>query len=252
MDAMYQAQRAGLQSSDADWRLQVALLHFLETKWDKPDEGIWEVRGPRQQFTHSKVMAWLAFDRAVRLVEQCNCAANSSLERWRKLRDQIHRQVCRRGFNKKKNAFTQHYGSDAMDASILMLPLVGFLPADDARVRGTIEAVERDLLWNGFVLRYRPEENNVDGLPGSEGVFLPCSFWLADCYHLTGRKKDARVLFEKLLDLRNDVGLLSEEYDPEAKRMLGNFPQAFTHVGLVNTAQVLSEAPGAAADARKR
>ncbi len=251
MDAMYQAHRSGLESHDADWRMQVALLHFLETKWDKPDEGIWEVRGPRQQFTHSKVMAWVAFDRAVKLVEQCNCAANSSLERWRKLRDKIHRQVCTRGFNKKKNAFTQSYGTEAMDASILMLPLVGFLPPNDKRVRGTVEAVERDLLENGFVLRYRSEKK-VDGLPGSEGVFLPCSFWLADCYHLIGRKKDARMLFERLLDLRNDVGLLSEEYDPKAKRMLGNFPQAFTHVGLVNTAQVLSEKPGAAADERKR
>ncbi len=252
MDAMYQAHRSGLESNDADWRLQVALMHFLETKWKEPDEGIWEVRGPRRQFTHSKVMAWVAFDRAVKLVENCNCAANESHERWQKLRDQIHRQVCRRGFNKKKNAFTQYYGADAMDASILMLPLVGFLPAQDKRVLGTIEAVERDLLNDGFVMRYRPQEKKVDGLPGSEGVFLPCSFWLADCYHLIGRKKEARMLFERLLDLRNDVGLLSEEYDPKAKRLLGNFPQAFTHVGLVNTAQVLSEKPNAAADQRQR
>ncbi len=251
MDAMYQAHRSGLESSDADWRLQVALMHFLETKWKEPDEGIWEVRGPRRQFTHSKVMAWVAFDRAVKLVRDCNCTANSSLARWEKLRDKIHREVCQKGFDKKKNAFTQSYGASAMDASILMLPLVGFLPPNDKRVLGTIAAVERDLLENGLVLRYRPSAKKVDGLPGSEGVFLPCSFWLADCYHLLGRKEDARLLFERLLALRNDVGLLSEEYDPTAKRMLGNFPQAFTHVGLVNTAQTLSEKPGAAAHARQ-
>lgn len=251
MDAMYQAHRSGLESSDADWRMQVALMHFLETKWDEPDEGIWEVRGPRRQFTHSKVMAWVAFDRAVKLVCNCNCTANSSLERWEKLRDKIHCEVCEKGFDKKKNAFTQYYGASAMDASILMLPLVGFLPPNDKRVLGTIEAVERDLLEEGLVLRYRPSEKKVDGLPGSEGVFLPCSFWLADCYHLIGRKQDARLLFERLLALRNDVGLLSEEYDPKAKRMLGNFPQAFTHVGLVNTAQALSEKPGAAAHVRQ-
>ena len=252
MDAIYQAHRAGLESSDADWRLQVALLHFLETKWDEPDEGIWEVRGPRRQFTHSKVMAWVAFDRGIKLVEQCNCEANSSLERWKSLRDKIHEEVCTRGFNEEKNAFTQFYGGDAMDASILMLPLVGFLPPNDKRVLGTVAAVERELLEEGLVLRYRPDEKQVDGLPGGEGVFLPCSFWLADCYHLIGRKKEARILFERLLDLRNDVGLLAEEYDPKEKRQLGNFPQAFSHVGLVNTAQVLSEKPGAAVDERQR
>ena len=251
MDAMYQAHRAGLESSDADWRMQVALLHFLETKWDEPDEGIWEVRGPRRQFTHSKVMAWLAFDRAVKLVRTCNCSANSSLERWEELRAKIHREVCEKGFDKKKNAFTQYYGASTVDASILMMPLVGFLPPRDERVLGTIAAVERDLLDDGFVRRYRPHENKVDGLPGSEGVFLPCSFWLADCYHLIGRKQDARMLFERLLALRNDVGLLSEEYDPKGKRLLGNFPQAFTHVGLVNSAQTLSEKPGAAAHVRQ-
>ncbi|MBA3961075.1 MAG: glycoside hydrolase family 15 protein [Chthoniobacterales bacterium] len=250
LDAIYQAHRSGLESSDADWRLQAALLHFLETRWEKPDEGIWEVRGPRRPFTHSKVMAWVAFDRAVKLVEDCQCDSDGSLERWRKLRDKIHRQVCTRGFNKKKNAFTQFYGSDAMDASVLMLPLVGFLPPNDKRIRGTIEAVERELLQDGFVLRYRPNEKKVDGLPGSEGVFLPCSFWLADCLHLIGRKGDARMLFERLLALRNDVGLLAEEYDPKKKRFLGNFPQAFSHVGLVNSAQTLSERPGAAADQR--
>ncbi len=250
LDAIYQAHRSGLESSEADWRMQAALLHFLETKWQEPDEGIWEVRGPRRPFTHSKVMAWVAFDRAVKLVEDCQCDSDGNLERWRKLRDKIHRQVCRHGFNPKKNAFTQFYGSEAMDASALMLPLVGFLPPNDKRIRGTIEAVERELLQDGFVLRYRPNEKKVDGLPGSEGVFLPCSFWLADCLHLIGRKGDARMLFERLLALRNDVGLLSEEYDPKNKRLLGNFPQAFSHVGLVNSAQTLSEMPDAAADRR--
>ncbi len=236
MDAIYQAHSAGLETNPADWRMQVALLHFLEKKWQEPDEGIWEVRGPRRNFTHSKVMAWVAFDRAIKLVEHYNCDSNNSLARWKKLRDKIHRSVCRQGYNKKKCAFTQFYGATAMDASILMLPLVGFLPPDDERVLGTIAAVEEDLLENGLVLRYRPSEKKVDGLPGSEGVFLPCSFWLADCYHLVGRKKEARLLFERLLGLRNDLGLLSEEYDPKKKRLLGNFPQAFSHVALVNTA----------------
>ncbi len=236
VDAMFQAHRCGLEMNEADWRLQVALLRFLETKWHEPDEGIWEVRGPRRQFTHSKVMAWVAFDRAVKLVEQYHCAPGQSLERWRKLRDKIHRSVCRFGYNKKKNAFTQSYGAEVMDASILMLPLVGFLPPNDERVLGTIAAVERELLEDGLVLRYRPSEEKVDGLPGPEGVFLPCSFWLVDCYYLTGRGKDARLLFERLLDLRNDLGLLSEEYTPRKKRLLGNFPQAFSHVALVNSA----------------
>jgi GH15 family glucan-1,4-alpha-glucosidase len=251
VDAMYHAQRAGLETSEADWRMQVALLNFLETKWSDPDEGIWEIRGEPQQFTHSKVMAWVAFDRAVKLVENFSCAGNDHLERWKKLRDKIHREVCAKGYHPKKKAFTQTYGSEAMDASALMIPLVGFLPATDERVRNTIEAVERDLMENGFVLRYRPNECEIDGLPGGEGVFLPCSFWLADCLHLIDRKKDARLLFERLLDLRNDVGLLAEEYDPKNKRQLGNFPQAFTHVGLVNTAQALSEEPDAAIDQRK-
>jgi GH15 family glucan-1,4-alpha-glucosidase len=251
VDAMYQAQRAGLEISEADWRMQVALLNFLESKWPEPDEGIWEVRGKPQHFTHSKVMAWVAFDRAVKLVEHYGCSGNDHLDTWKGLRAQIHREVCERGYHAEKKTFTQTYGSNALDASLLMIPLVGFLPAGDERVRNTIAAVERELLRDGLVLRYRPNECEIDGLPGSEGVFLPCSFWLADCLHLAGRKKDARILFERLLDLRNDVGLLSEEYDPESKRQLGNFPQAFTHVGLVNTAQALSENPGAAVAERK-
>jgi GH15 family glucan-1,4-alpha-glucosidase len=194
----------------------------------------------------------VAFDRAVKLVQDCGCHPDHNLERWKKIRDQIHREVCECGYNKKKKAFTQSYGSDAMDASILMMPVVGFLPPSDERVRSTIAAVERELMQDGFVLRYRPEEQKVDGLPGREGVFLPCSFWLADCLHLVGRKRDACALFERLLELRNDLGLLSEEYQPKEKRQLGNFPQAFSHVALINTAAALSEKTGAAADERRR
>jgi GH15 family glucan-1,4-alpha-glucosidase len=241
LDSMYRAHTAGIESNETDWRLQAALINFLETKWEEPDEGIWEVRGGRQQFTHSKMMAWVAFDRAVKLIEQCNCAGGEHLERWRKVRDEIHRQVCAQGYNAAKKAFTQFYGSEELDASLLMMPLVGFLPATDERVRNTIEAVERELMDGGFVLRYRTQANNVDGLPGTEGVFLLCSFWLVDCLHLLGRKEEAREHFERLLALRNDVGLLSEQYDPRAKRQLGNFPQAFSHVALVNTARNLTE-----------
>jgi GH15 family glucan-1,4-alpha-glucosidase len=252
MDAVYHSHKAGLEISQTDWRMQIALLDFLESKWPEPDEGIWEVRGPRQQFTHSKVMAWVAFDRAVKMVEQCACSANDDVERWRRIRAQIHREVCEYGYSTKQRAFTQAFGSDAVDASVLMMPLVGFLPAQDERFRNTIAAIERELMEDGLVLRYRPEEKRVDGLPGGEGVFLPCSFWLADCLQLTGREVEARQLFERLLALRNDVGLLSEEYDPKEKRLLGNFPQAFTHVGLVNTAQALAKKPDAATNERRR
>ncbi|MGI8482103.1 MAG: glycoside hydrolase family 15 protein [Chthoniobacterales bacterium] len=241
LDSMYQADVAGLKNRESDWRLQVQLMQFLETKWQEPDAGIWEVRGPLRHFTHSKMMAWVAFDRAVKLAEECDCSAKEHVERWRNLRDEIHAQVCERGYNRKKKAFTQYYGSDELDASILTMPLVGFLPATDARVRTTIEAVERELMVDGFVLRYHPQAENVDGLPGTEGVFLLCSFWLANCLHLVGRSADARALFERLLALRNDVGLLSEQYDPRGKRQLGNFPQAFSHVALVNTARILSD-----------
>jgi GH15 family glucan-1,4-alpha-glucosidase len=241
MDSAYRAHRAGIETKETDWLLQTALINFLESKWEEPDEGIWEVRGGRQHFTHSKMMAWVAFDRAVKLIERCNCAAGDHLERWRKIRDEIHRQVCAQGYSSARKAFTQVYGSDELDASMLMMPLVSFLPATDERVRNTIEAVERELVEDGFVLRYRPEANNVDGLPGTEGVFLLCSFWLADCLHLIGRTEDARRHFERLLALRNDVGLLSEQYDPRAQRQLGNFPQAFSHVALVNTARMLAK-----------
>jgi GH15 family glucan-1,4-alpha-glucosidase len=245
LDSMYRAHRAGIESNKTDWRLQAALINFLESKWEEPDEGIWEVRGGRQQFTHSKMMAWVAFDRAVKLIEECNCAAGDNLERWRKIRDEIHGQVCARGYNAAKKAFTQFYGSERLDASLLMMPLVGFLPPEDERVVSTVEAIERELMEDGLVLRYRPEQDNVDGLPGTEGAFLLCTFWLADCLHLIGRTEDARALFERLLALRNDVGLLSEQYDPRAKRQLGNFPQAFSHVALVNSARILAgEATG--------
>jgi GH15 family glucan-1,4-alpha-glucosidase len=236
---MFQADQAGIKMDEPDWALLVELMKFLEENWQNPDEGMWEVRGGRKQFTHSKVMAWVAFDRAVKLVEECSCAGEEHRERWQKIRGQIHAEVCARGYNAEKNAFTQYFGSDALDASLLLMPLTGFLPITDERVRGTIEAVERELIQDGLVLRYRPEEENIDGLPGGEGAFLACSFWLAGSLHLLGRKKEARELFERLLALRNDLGLLAEEYDPRAKRQLGNFPQAFSHLALVTAARIL-------------
>jgi GH15 family glucan-1,4-alpha-glucosidase len=238
--ALWLAQHVGIKVSEAEWRLVNELMQFLELNWDKPDNGIWEVRGGRKHFTHSKVMAWVAFDRAVRLAENHGNNRAKNIERWKKIQKQIHAQVCERGYNTKKKAFTQFYGSDSLDASVLAIPLVGFLPATDKRVVGTIAAVERELMQDGFVLRYRQEKEQVDGLPGSEGVFLLCSFWLADCLYMIGRKKEARELFERLIALRNDVGLLSEQYDPKAKRQLGNFPQAFSHVATVRTALILS------------
>ena len=241
---MFQADRAGIKMEEPDWRMMVQLMKFLESNWQKPDEGIWEVRGGRRHFTHSKMMAWVAFDRAVKLVEECGCAAAEHHARWQKIRDQIHAEVCERGYNARKKAFTQYYGSDALDASLLTMPLVGFLHVTDERVRDTIEAVERELMEDGFILRYRPQECGVDGLPGREGVFVACSFWLVACWHLLGRKKDAREFFERLLDIRNDLGLLSEEYDPREKRQLGNFPQAFSHVALVNAARILEDEQG--------
>jgi GH15 family glucan-1,4-alpha-glucosidase len=239
--SMYRAQEEGIETDESDWALQEGLMKFLESKWHEPDHGIWEVRGEPKHFTHSKMMAWVAFDRAIKLAKACNCAIGENLDRWTKIRDQIHREVCERGYNAAKNSFTQYYEGDALDASLLTMPLVGFLPATDPRIVGTVEAIQRELVEDGFVLRYRPQEENVDGLPGSEGVFIPCSFWLADCLHLIGRKKEARELFERLLDIRNDLGLLSEEYDPRSKRQLGNFPQAFSHVALINGALLLAD-----------
>ncbi len=239
MDALYQAGRIGIPPDEWAWGLQKKLLEFLETGWTQPDQGIWEVRGPRRHFVHSKVMCWVAFDRAVKIVESGSCAGPA--ERWRRIRDQIHEEVCRRGFDPARGAFTQSYDSPALDASVLMIPIVGFLPADDPRMIGTVRAIERHLLRDGFVLRYQTEESGaIDGLPAGEGAFLACSFWLADAYALMGREDDARALFERLLDLRNDVGLLAEEYDPRSGRLLGNFPQALSHLALVNTAYNLT------------
>ncbi len=241
MDALHQARDHGLAADDHAWSLQQGLMEFLEGAWDQPDEGIWEVRGPRRHFTHSKVLAWVAFDRAVDTVERFDLPG--PVDRWRRIRQEIHDEVCREGFHTELNSFTQSYGTTELDASTLLIPLVGFLPPDDPRVVGTVEAVQRHLTRDGFVERYRPQErNDVDGLPGGEGVFLPCSFWLVDALLLLGRDEEARALFERLLGIRNDLGLLSEEYDPVERRLLGNFPQAFTHVGLVNSASNISHA----------
>ncbi|TMK04037.1 MAG: glycoside hydrolase family 15 protein, partial [Alphaproteobacteria bacterium] len=208
----------------------------LEKIWSFPDEGIWEVRGGRQHFTYSKVMAWVAFDRAIKSIE--GFGLEGPLDHWRNLRAQIHAEVCEKAFNPALGAFVQAYGSQHLDASALLIPAVGFLPPEDARVRRTVEAIERKLVTDGFVLRYDTAATQ-DGLPPGEGAFLACSFWLADAYVQLGRGEDARRLFERLLSLRNDLGLLSEEYDPAAKRLLGNFPQAFSHIALVNTAHNL-------------
>jgi GH15 family glucan-1,4-alpha-glucosidase len=239
MDALFQARQGGLEESPDAWKLERALVAHLETVWDQPDEGIWEVRGPRQHFTHSKVMAWVALDRVVRAAEQFGL--DGALDRWRSLRQRIHDEVCSRGFDPQLGSFVQAYGSRQLDASLLMLPLVGFLPPSDARVRGTVQAIEQGLMVDGLVLRYNSAATD-DGLPVGEGAFLACSFWLADNYIMLGRDDDARRLFERLLALRNDVGLLAEEYDPRARRQLGNFPQAFSHVSLVDTALNLANA----------
>jgi len=240
-DALYHARQAGIGASPDAWALNKKLLEWLEDGWRQPDEGIWEVRGPRRHFVHSKVMAWVAFDRAVRSVEEYE--REGPVDRWRQLRDEIHGDVCREGFSEKLGAFTQSYGMDRLDASLLMIPLVGFLPADDERVVGTVAAIERELVEDGLVARYRADEENtgVDGLPPGEATFLPCSFWLAQVYAMQGRLDEAETLFERLLGLRNDLGLLSEEYDVEAGRLVGNFPQAFTHLTLVDAALTLAE-----------
>jgi GH15 family glucan-1,4-alpha-glucosidase len=239
MSALYESSRVGDVPSDPAWDLQIALIDFLETGWKEPDDGIWEVRGPRRHFTHSKVMAWVAVDRAVKAIEEFGL--EGPVDRWRKLRDDIHAEVIEKGYNSEVGAFTQYYGATALDASVLMIPLFGFLPATDPRMKSTIEKIEKDLTEDGFVLRYRADQaGEVDGLTGREGAFLACSFWMADCLGLIGRKEDAQAMFERLLSLRNDLGLLSEEYDSIAKRLVGNFPQAFTHVSLVNTACNLS------------
>ncbi len=235
ISALHESRRGGFEPAGPSWDLETALIEFLESGWKQPDDGIWEVRGPRRHFTHSKVMAWVALDRAVRDVEEFGF--EGPVDRWRATRDAIHAEVLARGFDPDRKTFTQYYSSKELDASVLMIPMVGFLPARDPRVVGTVEAVQRELTRDGFVLRYDSDDSTaVDGLTGREGAFLACSFWLADCLELMGRHDEAVELFERLLALRNDVGLLSEEYDPVAKRLVGNFPQAFSHISLVNTA----------------
>ncbi len=237
MDTLHLARAAGLEPEPHAWQIQLALMKFLETHWRQPDEGIWEIRGPRRQFTHSQVMAWVAFDRAIKDAERY--ALDGPVERWRQARSAIHAQVCASGFDARRNTFVQSYGSPHLDASLLLIPQVGFLPPDDTRVRGTVEAIERELVVDGLVLRYSTA-SNVDALPPGEGAFLPCSFWLADSLVLTGRRREGEALFERLLALSNDVGLLAEEYDARGRHMRGNFPQALTHMALINTARLLS------------
>ena len=252
LDGLHLGRESGLSSSEDSWDLQRALLDFLEGHWTDLDNGLWEVRGPRRHFVHSKVMAWAGVDRAVRAVE--HFGLDGPVERWKRLRDTIHTDVCDKGYDPRRRTFTQFYGSAGLDAALLLIPSVGFLPWEDERVVGTVEAVQRELCVDDFVLRYRTDaDGGVDGLPGEEGAFLACSFWLADALHGIGQEREARALFERLLGLRNDVGLLSEEWDSSSKRHLGNTPQAFSHVGLVNTARHLSgTAPAQRATAKER
>ncbi|WP_030204967.1 glycoside hydrolase family 15 protein [Streptomyces bikiniensis] len=239
MDSLNRAREAGIPAERHAWNLQLSLLGFLEAVWREPDEGLWEVRGPRRHFTHSKVMAWVAADRAVRTLE-ADPSLPGDAARWRTMRDEIHAQVCDRAYDPVRNTFTQSYGSQELDAATLLIPQVGFLPPDDPRVVGTVDAVMAELMHDGYVRRYSAESTALDGLPGQEGTFLVCSFWLADALRMTGRSEEARVLFERLVALGNDVGLLAEEYDPATGRQLGNFPQAFSHIGLVGTALALA------------
>jgi GH15 family glucan-1,4-alpha-glucosidase len=242
MDALYQARRGGLPDDKAAWALQRELLAHLESIWREPDEGIWEVRGGRQHFTHSKVMAWVAFDRAAKSVE--TFGLDGPVDGWRRMCREIHAEVCAKGYDASRGTFVQAYGSRILDASLLLLPAVGFLPAAHPRFVGTVAAIEKELVRDGLVWRYNSAVTR-DGLPRGEGAFLPCSFWLADAYEMMGRKEEARRLFERLVGLVNDVGLLSEEYDPSAGRQLGNMPQAFSHLALINTACNLTRAAGA-------
>jgi GH15 family glucan-1,4-alpha-glucosidase len=239
IDALHQARRGGLQTNEADWAFQRAILTQLETVWNLPDQGIWETRRGARHFTYSKVMAWVALDRGIKAIEALGL--NGPADRWRALRETVHQDVCENAFDRDLGSFVQAYGSKALDASLLLLPTTGFLPPSDPRIIGTIEAVERRLVVDGFVYRYDPAVFE-DGAGRKEGAFLACSFWLADALLLIGREADARRLFEQLLAIRNDVGLLSEQYEPQARRLIGNFPQAFSHIALVNTAQNLSRA----------
>ncbi|MFI6074443.1 glycoside hydrolase family 15 protein [Actinoplanes sp. NPDC051343] len=244
MDALHQGRRAGLKAEDPAWGLQCKLMEFVGEHWQDPDEGIWEVRGGPKQFVHSKLMAWVAADRAVKAVEEFGL--DGPVDRWTRLRDEIRAEILEKGYDPGRKTFTQFYGSDELDAALLMVPLVGFLPAGDERVRGTVAAIEKHLMRDGFVQRYTQHpETDVDGLPPGEGAFLACTFWLADNYALMGRHDEARDTFARLLALRNDVGLLAEEYDTEAGRLVGNFPQAFSHVPLIDTARTLSTARAA-------
>jgi GH15 family glucan-1,4-alpha-glucosidase len=248
-DAFFQARKAGLAPLDDGWNVTHKLMEWLGDHWHEPDEGIWEVRGPRRQFVHSKVLAWVAFDRVVKAVELFG-RDGPELASWKKSRDAIHREVCEKGFDRRRNTFTQYYGSEELDASTLVIPLVGFLPPDDPRVVGTTEAVARELKRDGFIARYDSAKTD-DGLPPGEGAFLPCTFWYADNLALQGRRDEAVEVFERLLALRNDVGLLSEEYDPAAGRLVGNFPQAFSHIGLITTALNLCDPRACPAAQRK-
>ena len=243
LDTLHAAREAELQPREEAWQLQRVLLDHLEQNWQALDRGIWEVRGEPRAFTHSRMMAWVAFDRAIASAERFGL--KGPVDRWKEVRAAIHDDICAHGFDAEQNSFVQYYGGDALDASLLLMPQVGFLPPDDPRVSGTIAAIERELMRDGFVLRYSTHETD-DGLPGEEGAFLACSFWLADAYVLCGRHDDARALFDRLLALRNDLGLLSEQYDPRAKRLVGNFPQGFSHIGLINTAHNLVESEGPA------
>ncbi|MEV7318782.1 glycoside hydrolase family 15 protein [Streptomyces sp. NPDC093970] len=244
MDSLSLSRTAGLSTRPHMWAIQCSLMKFLEKIWRQPDEGLWEVRGGRRHFVHSKVLVWVAADRAVRTLEE-HAELEGDLEGWRALRDEVHREVCEKGFDPRRNTFTQYYGSRELDAALLLIPRFGFLPPDDPRVIGTVDAIRDGLGRDGFVRRYDTDAIGVDGMPGGEGAFLACSFWLADALHMTGRTDEARKLFERLVGLVNDVGLLSEEYEPELGRQLGNFPQAFSHIGLVNTALTLFGGDGA-------
>jgi len=243
IDAIRIAHRSGLRVGDDDWRLCTNLVEYLESVWREADHGIWEIRGEPRQFTHSKVMVWVACDRAVKAIEQSH--REGPLERWRKLRDTIHAEICDQGFDVRRNTFVQYYGANCEDAALLLLPLVGFLPCNDPRIVGTVKAIEEHLMEDGFLRRY-PETGNVDGLPSGEGAFLACSFWYVQAIAMQGRKDEARRHFENLLKLANDVGLLPEEYDPKLRRFVGNFPQAFSHVGLINAACAISAEGGPA------
>ncbi|APH54616.1 Glucoamylase [Granulibacter bethesdensis] len=246
IDTLYQARERGLKVPASSWSLEKALVKYLETIWQEPDEGLWEVRGGRQHFTFSKAMVWLAFDRMVLNAE--HFGLEGPVDHWRALRDEVHERVCREGFNKEMNSFVQYFGGDTLDASLLVLPLIGFLPATDPRMVGTVAAIEQNLLKDGFVYRYNTEEG-TDGLPGDEGAFLVCTFWLADNYVLQGRHDEATRMLERLLAIQSDLGLFAEEYDPHRKRQVGNFPQAFSHVGLIAT--ILNIADGGPAYQRQ-